>query len=92
MRELALPKQTGEDDQGGNTTGNMNKTYSMERNKNTLELKAARDGPALTNFSHVLEAVMLKAAKERAKMLSRSRRTDIFWSGRGTRTGREMTC
>lgn len=51
------------------------KTYSKDRNKNTLELKTARDGPALTYFSRVLEAVMLKAANERSKMLSRSKKT-----------------
>jgi len=51
----------------------------MERNRNTLELKTASDGPVLTNFSHVLEAVMLKAAKERVRMLSRIRITGVFW-------------
>jgi len=58
--------------------GESKKTDSIERNKNTLELKTARDGPALTNFSQVLEAVMLKAAKERVRMLSKSRTTDIL--------------
>ena len=62
----------------------------MERNKNTLELKTVRDGPALTNCSHVLEAVMLKAAKERARMLSRNRTTDTLWSVKGPEQG-EMT-
>lgn len=47
----------------------------MEMNKNTLELKTARDEPALTYSSHVLEAVMLKAANESIKMLSISRTT-----------------
>jgi len=60
----------------------------MERNKNTLELKTASDGPVLTNLSHVLEAVMLKAAKERVRMLSRSRTTGITWSERGPKQGR----
>lgn len=50
----------------------------MEMNKNTLELKTARDGPALTYLPHVLEAVMLKAANEIIKILSRSRTTDIL--------------
>lgn len=54
----------------------------MERNKNTLELKTARDGPALTYFSHVLEAVILKAAKDRIKALSRTRTTDVSYVGK----------
>lgn len=54
------------------------KTYSREKNKNTLELKTARDEPALTYSSHVLEAVMLKAPKEMIKMLSRSKVADVL--------------
>ena len=79
MRVLALSKQTVGDDQGGDASGEPRKTYSIARNKNTLELKTARDGPVLTNFSHVLEAVMLKAAKESVRMLRRSRITDSLW-------------
>jgi hypothetical protein len=67
----------------------VNETYSMETNRNTLELKAARDGPKPTNFPHVLEAVMLKAAKEMIRTFSRSRRTVGFRSARGTGAGRE---
>ena len=89
MRELAFSKQPVGDGQDGDRSGE-SKTYSMERNKNTLELKTASDGPVVTNFSHVLEAVMLKAAKERVKMLSRKRVTDTLWSGKGPKSG-EMT-
>jgi len=64
----------------------------MERNKNTLELKTARDGPAVTNFSHVLEAVMLKAAKESVRMLSSSRTTRFLVRKRGRDREREITC
>lgn len=63
--------------------GETKKTYSMKRNKNTLELKTASDGPVVTNPSHVLETVILEAAKERIKTLSRRRITDAFWSARG---------
>lgn len=49
---------------------------SIERKRNTLELKTARDGPAPTKSSHVLEAVILKAANEMIKTLSRSSRTN----------------
>ena len=55
----------------------------MERNRHTLELKTASDGPVLTNCSHVLEAVILKAAKESVRMLSRIRITGIFRSESG---------
>ena len=85
MRILALSKETGGDDQLGEDTDESSKTHSIERNKNTLELKTARDGPALTCLSHVLEAVMLKAANERVKMLSRSRTADISRSGKKDR-------
>lgn len=63
----------------------------MEMNRNTLELKTASDGPVVTNFSHVLEAVMLKAAKERVKMLSKRRITDAFWLGRDRNRERWLT-
>lgn len=79
MRVLAFSKQTVRDSQDGEATDEF-ETYSMERNKNRLELKTARDGPVLTNCSHVLEAVMLKAAKERVRMLSRTRTTGISQS------------
>lgn len=72
-------------------TDDLRETDSMERSKNTLELKTARDGPALTNLSHVLEAVMLEAAKERIRMLSRDRTTGSSQSatGRKRREGRD---
>lgn len=75
------------DDQDGEVIGELRKTNSMERNKNTLELKMARDGPTLTNCSHVLEAVTLKAAKERVRMLSRNRTTGVFCSVKGEKQG-----
>ena len=78
MRVFALPKQTVGDGQDGQMIDESNRAYSIERNRNTLELKTARDGPALTNFSHVLEAVMLKAAKASVRMLSRTRTTDVL--------------
>ena len=90
MRVLAFPKQTVGDDKDGHVIGGLNRTDSMERNKDRLELKTARDGPALTKFSHVLEAVMLKAANERVRMLSRNRTTNILWSIKGPK-GREVT-
>lgn len=78
MRKLALSKDTAV---GGGQhwqfTDKSDEAHSVEINKNTLELKTARDVPALTYLSHVLEAVMLKAANERVKMLSRNRTTDI---------------
>lgn len=77
MRIFTLSKETVGDDHHGEVVDRLKITHSMERNKNTLELKTARAGPALTYSSHVLEAVMLKAANERVKMLSRSRTTDI---------------
>jgi hypothetical protein len=83
---LRSPRRLGgriADDQHRDVGGDQSeKTYSMERNKNTLELKTARDGPAATNFSHVLEAVILKAAKDRIKMLSRTRTTDVSYVGK----------
>ena len=57
--------------------GEMGKTHSRERNRNRLELKTASDGPLLTNCSHILEAVILKAAKESVRMLSRIRTTGV---------------
>jgi len=80
MGVFPLSKQTVGNDQDWEVIGELKKTDSMEWNKNTLELKMARAGPVLTNFSHLLEAVMLKAAKERVNTLSRSRTTDISWS------------
>jgi len=74
-------------DQDGDVVGELMKTHSMEWNKNTLALKTARAGPVLTNFPHVLEAVMLKAAKERANTLNRSRTTDTSWSEKGPKQG-----
>ena len=85
MRELALSNQTEEYGQYGDMFGERRKAHSMERNRNTLELNTASEGPVLTNFSHVLEAVMLKAAKERVRMLSRIRITGIFRSEIGRR-------
>jgi len=63
----------------------------MERNRNAVELKMAIEGPVLTNFSHVLEAVMLKAAKERVRMLSRIRITGVFWSETGQKQEERLT-
>jgi hypothetical protein len=77
MRILAFSKETVGDGQLGKVVDELNKTDSIERNKNRLELKTARDGPTLTYLSHFLEAVTLKAANERVKMLSRSRTTEI---------------
>lgn len=75
MRVPALSDHTAEGDQNEGTSGEWKKTHSMEMNKKRLELKTARAGPVLTNCSHNLEAVILKAAKERVRVLSRSRTT-----------------
>lgn len=80
MRVLVLSKQTVGNNQDGEADNEWKKANSMERNKNTLEFNTARDGPALTNFPPVLEAVMLKAPKERIKMFSTNRTTDASWS------------
>ena len=75
MRILALSKEPAGYDQHGPVADKLSNTDSKERNKNRLELKTARDGPTLTYLSHVLEAVMLKAANERVRMLSKSKTT-----------------
>lgn len=83
MRELALSNQTARCDQDWDMFSETRRTYSMERNRNALELKTTSDGPVLTNFSQVLEAVMLNAAKERVRMLSRIRITSVLRSESG---------
>lgn len=77
MRILVLPNETAGYGQHGQVADKLNDTDSKDRKKNRLELKTARDGPTLTYWSHVLEAVMLKAANERVKRLSRTKTTKI---------------
>jgi hypothetical protein len=72
-------------------SGGSEKAYSMEMNKKALELKTARAGPVPTNCSRVLDAVMLKAAKERVRMLSRSATTMSLCQQKGRDDERQLT-